>query len=710
MQLISSQLGLAQLGANQLGSATNTPVSGTPTLTQTAIIPSRVAFGPGSVAFPPQTVSQTAIIPSRVAFGPGSLSVGISQLYVIPSRVAFGTGAVLQRTYLSVLIDGVDVTDLVLDNSLQITNPLSNSTTASFGLWDKTGTVVPQVGQEVVIYLGGVRIFGGSVEQPFQTAYQAMRGSLFSGSGGGSVGGVGSATGSSSSGGVQCTDFSNLLDRRYVGAYFDANGAPVPTFLQDIVQFIVDTYFAQDGITYDDSDGDPGVNLGPTLFNWVTGRQAFNQLSSLTGWDFSVDNYKVLRFYPSGNGIGTAPFNIADNDGNVYAESLGVEYYRSKYRNRQGVRSPTGSSQLWSDIFSTAQPGPFANNPQPPDGIRKNFIELYGFTAIPTVTVNGVPQIVAQLLSVGGFAPPVYDWYIVQPVTPLPSFGLFQNPSHAAISSSSTLIISYPIPLAPIYWVQNDSQILARAAIEGNSGIYEDVENAPSVTDPAAIVAYAAGLLARYGNGIPFQVTYSSRTQKPPFAGQVQTIHITNPPLDFTGLISQVQWQDVDGTFMQMGVTVLSGEYQGDFTQFFAALVAQAQLAQPSAFSNYQFLIAPTYPGITNPGAPGGAQQGRQIIIRAVEMMYSFSVTLRADEPAVAVETEFDLFDASQSVTLATIFFAAGESGTKTVYVPQNNPVRLYSGDVLFINIAGSGSNATIKDAVCTLVTSVAVT
>lgn len=702
---VSAQLGLAQLGVNQLGAAKNVPLSGTPTLTLNSVIPSRVAFGPTSVAFPPQTLTLTTKIPTRVAFGASSLAVGLQLLYTIPSRIAFGAIALLERTYLSFFINGVDVSALVEVNSCQITNPLSNSTTATFALWDPSGTVLPQVGQEVLIYLGGVRIFGGSVEQPFQTAYQATPGSLFSGTGGGSAGGVGSATGSAAAGGVQCTDFSNLLDRRYVGVYFDGFGAPAPTFLSDIVSYIVETYFAQDGISYDDSDGDPGIGLGPTLFNWVTGRQAFNQLSSLTGWDFSVDNFKVLRFFPNSSGMGTAAFDINDNDGNVYAESLGVEYYRSKYRNRQGVRSPTGTTQLWQDIFSTAQPGPFANNPQPPDGIRRNFLELYGFLAIPTVTVNGVPQIVAELMSGGGFVPPVYDWYVVQ----LPSFGLFQNPSHTPIASSDVLVIAYPTSLSPIYWVQNNAQILERATIEGNSGIYEDVENAPSVTDPDAIAAYAAGLLARYGNGIPFQVTYSSRRQSPLFAGQVQHIKIQNPPLDFLGLISSVNWQDVDGKFMQMGVTVLSGEYQGDFTQFFAALVAQAQLAQPSAFNQYQFLLGPTIPGLTNPGAPGGTQPVRQIVNRAVELLYSFSVTLPSSNPA-AVATEFDLFDIALGVQLASIVFAIGESGTKTVYANSTEDLRLFSGDVLAMSIVGSGTDKTIKDALCVLITSTAVT
>ena len=115
------------------------------TIASTTVLPTRVAFGHGSVIFPPQTIAATTVIPTRVAFGSGSLGVSINSLYIIPSRVAFGHGAVLQRSYISIFVNGVDVSTLVLVNSVQISNSLSQPSTLNFALWDKTGTVVPAV-------------------------------------------------------------------------------------------------------------------------------------------------------------------------------------------------------------------------------------------------------------------------------------------------------------------------------------------------------------------------------------------------------------------------------------------------------------------------------------------------------------------------------------------------------------------------------------
>jgi hypothetical protein len=647
--------------------------------------------GLGSYSLPPPTfpaapgsIQSASVLRVPPGFGDGSIALELASLYVLEVTPAFGNGAVISQPYISIFINDVLYKPLV--NSVTITDALAQPTTASFSIWDPTGTINPQVGQQVQIYLGATRIFGGYIVQPFQTAFQAMKGYYFGGTAGGSgSGGTGSATSApsesssgSGSGAIQCADYSGLLSRRYIGLYFDGHGSPTPTFLSDMVGYIVSNYLANDGFTYDDSDGDPGINLGPTLFNWVTIQAAFNTLSSATGWEFKVDQYQVIRFFgPPSPGTGPAAYNIADNDGNVYAESLGIEYYQSTYRNKQGVVSPSQQGQLWQDIFSVSNPGPFPNFPQPPDGIRKTFIQLYGFTALPIVTVNGTPQTVAQLTATGFVPPTGWQWYIVQPQPGFPSYGIFQYGGNPALTSSDVLVIAYPTPVSPILWLQNDAQIAARAEIEGNTGLYEDVEQAPSVTDPAAIAVYCAGLLARYSDGIPFQVTYSTRTQTPLFSGQTQTINVANPPINFTGQISQVTWQDIDGQFMQIGVTVLSGSYQGNFTQFFAALVAGTALPPPSNTTLYQWFIENT--GVQNFVTPQVA-----IVPNAVEAAMSVTITFQADNPAPCTMT----FSVLQNgIITFQVEIPEGYSGSQTSY-PTEGQYKYYAGDVLSIEVA----------------------
>ena len=670
--------------------------------------------GAGTVQLGQSITGSTSPVLTLTSGGAGLLGFGISGVTSPTLKLIPENGALIQRE-LTLFIKGIDRTQYLLESSLNIQLQLSQAATATFGIWDPAGdpAIIPQVGQEVLIYRNSVRIFGGSVEQPVEAAFQGLRGHIFSGSGGGS-GGVSSATSGSGagSGGVQCTDFSNLLDRRYVGLTFQPAFGSVTLF--EMVTAIINTYFAQDGFSYDSSNGSPGADLGPQVFNWVTGRQALNTIGSLAGWDWDVDAFKVLRFFPSGTGLGNAPFNITDSDGHITAESQSLLYYRSTYRNRQGIRSPAQSTPLWTDVFSAAHPGPFPNEPQPPDGVRRQFGTLYSFTTIPTITVNGVPQIVIDL-DTQPITTPGATWYVLLGGTSASAVNQIQT--HPPLGPGDVLVVSYSAQISPIYWVQDDAQIAARAAIEGNSGVYEDVQDAPNtVTDPAAIAAYAQSLLTRYGSqGIPYQVSYSTddlvnhspqlltHAIKP---GQLQTILLGNPAIALLGgLIKSVRITDVNLTFLRYDLVVLSGLYQGDWTQFFAALVGQAQLPQPSAQNTYNIPVGQTVPNVTNTGANGGTQPLIQIVINSTEIFQSFRVQMTT---ALGADTSFQLLvNGSGVIGGGGVIFAAGTTGSKIVYGVFATPLRLHTGDVLAISI---GINPGVKDAMCTITTSVAVT
>jgi len=266
--------------------------------------------------------------------------------------------------------------------------------------------------------------------------------------------------------------------------------------------------------------------------------------------------------------------------------------------------------------------------------------------------------------------------------------------------------------------VQDDAQIAARAAIEGNSGIYEDVEDAPNtVTDPQAIILYAQELLDRYGSqGIPYQVTYSTNDinarallNAAITPGQIQTIALANPLLAIaSGLISDVQISDVDLQYFQYSITVLSGQYQGNWTQFFAALAAQAQLPAPSAQNQYAWDIAPTIPGLANPGVTGGyATPQTNIVVNAVEIIISFKVNMPNPNTGLV---QFTLLVNGSGIGSLAITFQIGEAGTQIAYGTIQDVFRINAGALLTVDVTGGAISPGVKDATAVLVTSVAAT
>lgn len=483
---------------------------------------------------------------------------------------------------------------------------------------------------------------------------------------------------------------------------------------------IVQTFLNADGITYNATDGDPGISLGDQLFQWITARQAFNQLAAASGWDFSVDYNKVLRFFPRSTGLSNAPFNLADNDGNVLAvssssaggtgQSATIRRYRGPYANRIFVTSSSQAVPLWVDIFSAANPGPYASNKQPPGGGRIAFITLFPIDQTPIVKVNGNPQRVIPLSSVATAAPSSWDWYWIQPQgSTHGGNGVFQNQANTALITTDILEVDYQTQLSPATVATCAAEVASRASIEGNSGYYDAVFSAPNITDATALTNYATLLMNRYGctNGIPNQVIYST-IKDGLFAGMLQTINLTRPLIaSHTYLISQVTAKDVDKDHVEYQVTCDFGQYLATTSdQFFAAVVARGNLAQPGNRQTYQWLLAPSYPGVTNPGlAAGGIVTFMHICQNQVEVIQY-------------VEVVFNSLPGSNP----TGQFQINVNGSGTcIDVPQpltaSVPVRcyrfaipkLFAGDILQLLIQG-GNNSSYKDGTCTLVTSVAVT
>jgi hypothetical protein len=647
----------------------------------TGIASAEIVGSLGAVAIAPN-LSGDAGIPSEELFGAGGSVATNPALHGqngIPSAEAFGQGAIILRSGVSLFIGGADLTKNYMVNSMNIVKTLSQVSTASFRFYDPTGTLRPVVGQEVIIYLGLVRIFGGTIDDQTETARQ-QRPDIFVD--------------------VKCSDFSGKLDRTTVGEY-DTSGS-----LSIVVAGIVRKYLSRDGFSYDASDGDPGVALGPMLFNWVSGRQAFQTLANASGWDFSVDEFKVIRFFPKSTGNASAPFNLADATPKAWlAETMKVRTYRGKYRNQELIRSSTQAKALWRDTFSTAIPGPFPLEAQPPDGHRIAFLTSFGITAPPIVAVNGNLQKVISLLQV---AQPgiVYDWYwIPQQGFPIPNPGVFQNQAHLPLTSGDVLTVDYQAQLSPVTVASCSGEIAARAAIEGDSGIYQDVQDAPNVTDPIALLQYAQALLNRYGcaNGLPIDVTY--QTDQPGLKpGMLQTIDITSPLVTLrTFLISQVSFKDMAGLFFRYTVAATSGQYLGDFAAFFAALVNRGQLAQPSNRANYVWQLAPSYPGIVNPGLHEGVQPQPHVIQNPVEILQSFTLYF-PNPPGTDIEVEI----LQNGNGTGRHSYYAGTSIPQIFYFNPNQVQRALAGDVLQIYFPTLVSG-TMRDGILNLLTSVSV-
>jgi hypothetical protein len=432
---------------------------------------------------------------------------------------------------ITLTIDGEDLTDLMLVESLRVSDVLNQRNTASFELRELSGAALlvddadaylvtdadaflvtgirPSVGAEVTIQDGSTVIFAGTVDGITQESLdrrQALRVA------------------------VECADWNQLADRRLVAEAFVTPGQT----LGDIVRAIVATYLDEFGVT------DTAVENGPVvdraIFNYQTVGEAFNELADLTGFAWYIDYGKDLHFFA--RETNTAPYALTDSSAN-WGE-MRVTRDRSAYRNRQYVRAGTDET----DTLVESLVG---------DGTRKVFTLGYPAATEPTITVGGV----GKTVGIGGLETGT-DWYWNKGSTEIR-----QDDAAAAVADGVAIVVTYK-GMQPIMLVaQNDAEVALR-------GAWEAIEDRPNIDRADLATALGEGLLRKQAR-IPVAVEWETRT-----AGLAagQLVSIENSLHDLSGefLIKSVEFADRSGLDFTYRVQAWDGEAVGGWVEFFRGL------------------------------------------------------------------------------------------------------------------------------------------
>ncbi len=414
-------------------------------------------------------------------------------------------------------INGVDRTSLLKLDTLQINDGFGSRVTAEFEILDPSGAYRPDNGEPVVIArTGPVKIFAGLIDSPDDEQKPPGTKALKYL--------------------VKCADYSQVCDRHRVAGVYENMLAG------DIIKDIVATALAGEGITTTNVQDGPVVTK--ILFNYCTATDAFNELAELAGFGWYVDFDKDLHFFD--RATNAAPFNITDALNN--ARAVKVSRPKDRYRNRQFVRGSNALSDYRTETFAG-------------DGSRREFFVTFPMQTVPTVKVNGIVKTVGIRGIDSG-----KDWYWSQG-----SDAISQDTSGAVLRAGDTLTVIYRF-LYPVLLVKEDStQISARQAVEGGTGVYEDLEEDSSVEDFTTAETLSLARLRQYGV-IPTVVTYETDNDGLR-SGQLQTIQIAKHNLNGSFLIESVSVKDISGKFLRYEVKAVSGERIGGWVDFFKSLI-----------------------------------------------------------------------------------------------------------------------------------------
>ncbi|MDF1498514.1 MAG: hypothetical protein P1P85_04150 [Patescibacteria group bacterium] len=247
----------------------------------------------------------------------------------------------------------LDITQLIEKGSfLKEENLTSQVDVLKFKL-KKFGTrsYRPQVTEEIEVYDGATKIFGGVISK-IKKEREGIYTSVYE---------------------VEVKDYTHLLDRQLVPTDYE-NKSP-EYIINDILTNYTDGSFTQINVAV------TGITIEFIKFDYVQPSKALQELAELIGYDWYVDYNKDIHFFSKAIGE-TAPWDITDTNGYAVDNSLEIKIDDSQLRNTIYVR---GGEYVGSSRADKVGSG---------DGTTNIFKLPYRYDIEPSVTVGGVAQTV----------------------------------------------------------------------------------------------------------------------------------------------------------------------------------------------------------------------------------------------------------------------------------------------------------------------------
>jgi hypothetical protein len=273
-----------------------------------------------------------------------------------------------------------------------------------------------------------------------------------------------------------------------------------------------------------------GVTIPSVNYTAASISKNYDDLARQSNFYWYIDtnkalNFRLLQSVPAPWILQSAPAGLV-NDVDLLApantsrgNNFELDVSNDLYRNRQII--------LGAQDTLTPPPAIFAG-----DGNTRSFTVGYPLYSIPTITLNGITQ------TVGGKGSTGFAWYWAynDPV-------LEQDTSGAVLQATDQLSVTYTGLVDAFIQVDDTAEQIARAAIEGGTGIVEAVEDhSADVPQPLkdAAITLAQQLIERYaitGRTLIFDTTRNGLA-----VGQMLSIYLQEHGIwDGQFLITQIE-------------------------------------------------------------------------------------------------------------------------------------------------------------------------
>ncbi len=353
----------------------------------------------------------------------------------------------------------------------------SNINSCSFSIKKyKSSTVIPSVGQSLVVYDGLTKIFAGTI----LSVNRRLEGSKLENIS------------------IESSDYTHNLGRSVIVERYEDKT------VNEIIADLLNRYH----IDFDDDYVDCAITIDTITFDNVSVLDAIQKLSEATNYRWYVDYDKKVHFFEKNTNA--SPFNLADDTGKYVFKSLEITDDISQLRNCVKIRGGDTVGEERSELFDG-------------DDEKLIFTLSNKFSELPTVVVSGTPQSVGvEYLN----NEEDYDclWNYNEKYIRFSS-------SSTPISGTNNIVIT-GTPLIPIIVKKMDNSSI------NTYGLWEFYKRDNTIKSKEEAVQYAEAQLEAYKNSIvegKFQ-TYESGLK----SGQIINIQSDIRGIDEDFLIQEV--------------------------------------------------------------------------------------------------------------------------------------------------------------------------
>jgi len=363
----------------------------------------------------------------------------------------------------------------------------------------------------------------------------------------------------------KAVDWSDLFDRHYVAAIFE-NKTP-----RQIVEEIIwdHTLLWMDGVSCDEVPDTPTVLSFRGVYKKVS--DCLKDLAELIGMDWYCDHNRSIRFFDRATNL--APFSFGDSD-QRYSKAK-VKRSLESYRNVQWLRAGNAKTDPNDPLVQII----WGKTSSAPDPQRdKTFTLTYEVGEIISIKRSGITQRlgIRNVDDDGDIGdPPTTTW--PQFFYELGSNEISQQSGgdetiNPTLKANEYLEITY-IGLYPLILnAKSDEQVVARRAIEGGSGEYENFETDEDVDGLDFAVEKAEGILSREGY-VPEILSFSTLISGLA-PGQIWTCTIAKLCLSSASMLIKSVKYSFNRNIMICTVEAITGASTWNWQDFFRRMAA----------------------------------------------------------------------------------------------------------------------------------------